>query len=242
LRTLRRALEREGIEFTTPEARAYDDVPDYGQMLEVAAMDSPRLVSFVGLTNTDSNNLYAERILRALAAELFPGEGPVHPILRSRAPDAFLTRAGIDPQSFTVADGSGLSRANRLTPIGTVALLHWMWDHPDPATQRAFYTSLPIGGQSGTLQRRYASGDARGNVRAKTGYIRRVRTLSGFVAAANGRTIVFSLMCNGYSVRTRRVNRAQDAVVELFADYAGRPQPPVRRGVITGSFESAETP
>ena len=242
LRTLRRTLQREGVAFTTSEARVYNELPhpDYSRMRRVATLPSPRLSSFVGITNTDSNNLYSERILRTLATELFPGDGPVHPVLRARAPDAFLTRAGINPQSFTVADGSGLSRDNRLTPAGTVALLRWMWDHPDPRTQRAFMASLPVGGQSGTLRRRYASGDARGNVRAKTGYIRRVRTLSGYVDAANGRTVVFALMCNGYSVSTRRVNRAQDAVVELLADYDGRPQPPVRRSAMTGMLDTSE--
>ena len=227
LRTLRRTLSRGGIEFASGggygNAEGLDGRrPDYGRMRRVATLDSPRLASFVEVTNLESNNMYSERTLRVLASELFPGSGHVSPVLRARAADGFLGRAGVEAQTFTVADGSGLSRGNRMTPLGTVQLLHWMWDHPDPATRRAFFGSLPVGGRSGTLQRRYGSGDARGNVRAKTGYIRRVRTLSGYVDAANGRTVVFSLMCNGYTVATRRVNRAQDEVVELFADYQGR--------------------
>ena len=73
-----------------------------------------------------------------------------------------------------------------------------------------------------TLERRYRSGDARGNVRAKTGYISGARTLSGYVEAESGHMIAFSLMCNHYSVRTSRVNRAQDQIVEMLADFQGR--------------------
>ena len=96
-----------------------------------------------------------------------------------------------------------------------------MYEHPDRATRDAFVWSLPLGGETGTLARRYRAGDARGNVRAKTGYISGVRTLSGYVTSERGHTIAFSLLCNDYRTRTSRVNRAQDAVVELLADYVG---------------------
>ncbi|MEM1118761.1 MAG: D-alanyl-D-alanine carboxypeptidase [Bacteroidota bacterium] len=48
------------------------------------------------------------------------------------------------------------------------------------------------------------------------------RTLSGYVTSERGRLIAFSLMCNNYTVRTRRVNQAQDQIVELLADFEGR--------------------
>ena len=195
--------------------------PAYQRMRPVARHTSPPLEAFVGLTNTDSNNMYAERILRTTASALFPSPGPVRPSLRRRAADRLLERLGIDPVTFVVADGSGLSRSNRLTPIGIVRLLEGMRDHPDPATRDAFIRSLPLGGFTGTLDRRYRAGDARGNVRAKTGYIRGVRTLSGYVTTARDHTIAFSILCNDYRTRTRRVNQAQDAVVELLADYMG---------------------
>ena len=143
--------------------------------------------------------------------------------LRAAAVGSFLRRIDVDPRMAVVADGSGLSRENRLSPAGIVELLAVMWTHPARATREAFVASLPVGGVTGTLERRYRRGDARGNVRAKTGYIREVRTLSGYVTTAAGRELAFSLMCNGYTVRTSRVNRAQDAVVELLADFEGRP-------------------
>ena len=226
-RRLKRALRDAGVGLGSDAVISHAGLfqPEYRRMTLASVHDSPPLSDFVELTNTESDNLYAERILKAVGANAFPNRGPVSEALRSRAADAFLQRIGVDLRGIYVADGSGLSRDNRLTPHGVSVLLREMWRHPDAATQRAFVTSLPLGGHTGTLKRRYSAGDARGNVRAKTGYIRRVRTLSGYVTTATDRTVVFSLMCNGYTVQTRRVNRAQDAVVELLADYEGRAAP-----------------
>lgn len=198
--------------------------PRYDLMRRVASHDSPPLSEIVKQTNEDSNNLYAEHLLRTLGAYVYRGtELPTGSAFAGyEAMHPFLTRIGIDPESFRVADGSGLSALNRLTPQGLTTLLRGMYQHPDRATQRAFYDSLPVGGYTGTLSRRYRSGDARGNVRAKTGYISGARTLSGYVRSEAGDLLAFSLLCNNYTVRTSRVNQAQDQIVELLADYEGR--------------------
>ncbi len=224
LSRLRRIFRNAEIDLLSDSLYVYTEgiYPDYSRYRLVATHESPRLSAFVAETNTDSNNLYAERILRTLAVHTFSSPGPVSAVRRRGAADPFMQRIGLLQNTYVVADGSGLSRDNRLTPFGIALLLQEMWHHPNPATREAFVRSLPVGGSTGTLRRRYASGDARGNVRAKTGYINSVRTLSGYVTTASGRIVVFSLLCNGYTVRTSRVNQAQDAVVELLADYEGR--------------------
>ena len=173
------------------------------------------------MTNTDSNNMYAEQILRTMGAYVYTGTQFALGSAQAGAfaSEPFLTRIGVDPASLTVADGSGLSNVNRLTPQAIITLLDAMHRHPDPATRRAFYNSLSVGGQTGTLRRRYPGGLARGNVHAKTGYISGARTLSGYVTAANGHLVAFSLLCNNYATSTSRVNRAQDAVVEMLAGW-----------------------
>ncbi len=220
---MRRVLRAEGISLEARETIVLDQAPVYRTLTRAAIHDSPPLAAFVTTTNESSNNMYAERILRTLTANLYPSMGPAPAIFRAEAATPFLLRVGVNPRHITVADGSGLSRDNRMTPIGIAGILQGMWEHPDPRTSQAFMGSLPLGGRTGTLRRRFTSGDARNNVRAKTGYISRVRTLSGYVATANGRQLVFSLMCNGYTVSKSRVNRAQDEVVELLADYEGHP-------------------
>ena len=223
---LRRVLERSGIQVDggAVDVDEWGGPPlRYAPMRRIATHESPRLVHIVAQTNIDSNNLYAEHLLRTLAVHRYAGDE--HPAGSARAgaeaAAPFLVRAGIDPASLSIVDGSGLSGMNRLTPRALIALLTAMKEHPDPATARGFEASLPVGGRSGTLERRYKSGDARHNVRAKTGFITGARTLSGYVDAANGHTIAFSLLCNNYSVRTSRVNRAQDDIVELLADFDG---------------------
>ncbi len=223
VRTLRAAIRERGI---TVHGDGVDEYPpgirpEYEGMRPVASYRSPPLAGFVGRTNTESDNAYAERILRTLAAFVYPSPGPVRPGLRARAANPMLERFGVDPRGVVVADGSGLSRDNRLTAVGIVGLLRGMHRHPDASTRDAFVRSLPLGGFTGTLGRRYGSGDARGNVRAKTGYISGVRTLSGYITNSRGHTVAFSILCNGYSTRTRTVSRAQDQIVELLADYAG---------------------
>ena len=198
--------------------------PRYDALRRIATHTSPRLAAIVRQTNEDSNNLYAEHLLRTMGSYVYQGTDlPTGSAFAGYAAmEPLLDRLDIDPLSFRVADGSGLSALNRLTPVGIVSLLRGMRDHPDRATSRAFVESLPVGGRTGTLKRRYRSGDARGNVRAKTGYISGVRTLSGYVTSAAGHTIAFALLCNNYTVSTSRVNQAQDQIVELLADFEGR--------------------
>lgn len=227
VRALRAVLRQRGIEVEgeSVDVDAWGQRPSYDQMTRIATHVSPPLTAIVGVTNDESNNLYAEHLMRTLGAEMptFPRRWPIGSHEAGVAVvEPFLERLEIDPDALTIADGSGLSAMNRLTPQAIVSLLTGMFHHPDRAVWDAFYRSLPLGGVTGTLANRYASGDARGNVRAKTGYISGARTLSGYVNAANGHVIVFSLLCNDYSVPTSRVNRAQDAIVEMLADYAGR--------------------
>ncbi len=220
-------LRREGIEVSgeAVDVDTWGERPAYDRLVRVATFRSPPMSAIVGVTNDDSNNLYAETLMRTLGAyeghdsgywrrgSFEAGWEAARPILR---------RLGVDPDAITLADGSGLSNLNRTTPEATVALLVGMYQHPRRDVWDAFYRSLPLGGFTGTLRTRYETGDARGNVRAKTGYISGARTLSGYVTTRTGRILAFSLLCNHYSTRTARVNRAQDAVVELLADYEGR--------------------
>lgn len=225
VRALVAVLRQRGIEVDGEAV----DVDNWGQrlyyprMTRVATHVSPPLSAIVGVTNDDSNNLFAEHLMRTLGAYSYTGT--VWPIGSHEAgvavAEPFLRRMGAEPHDLTLADGSGLSALNRLTPEAVIALLGGMYRHPDRAVWDAFYRSLPLGGFTGTLSGRYGTGDARGNVRAKTGYISGARTLSGYVTGANGHLMAFSLMCNHYSTRTARVNRAQDEIVELLADYQG---------------------
>jgi D-alanyl-D-alanine carboxypeptidase/D-alanyl-D-alanine-endopeptidase (penicillin-binding protein 4) len=81
---------------------------------------------------------------------------------------------------------------------------------------KVFFDSLPIGGVDGTLKNRLKGSNAVGHIFAKTGYVGRVRALSGYVHAANGREYIFSILVNHYPVPTGRINDLQDHIVTLL--------------------------
>lgn len=198
--------------------------PDYaaGGYLRVAVHTSPPLAEIVKATNKHSQNLYAEQLLRTLAAarpiddeDLEPGSAE----MGVEVAMATFVKAGIDTSRIQLVDGSGLSHMNLVTPEMTTALLRYMWRHPDASVQRAFVESLPIGGQDGTLQFRFRQGSARGKVRAKTGTLSNVSSLSGYVPSGDGSSLTFVLMGNHYTVRGRVVRAVQDRVVNLLAEY-----------------------
>jgi D-alanyl-D-alanine carboxypeptidase/D-alanyl-D-alanine-endopeptidase (penicillin-binding protein 4) len=85
-----------------------------------------------------------------------------------------------------------------------------------------FYDALPIAGVDGTIRARMKGTPAEGNVHAKTGTLDKARALSGYVTTADGRMLIFSFLANNFTVRSRDVDRAVDAVL---ARLAGSPLP-----------------
>ena len=99
--------------------------------------------------------------------------------------------AGIDTSGFLMADGSGLSTYDRISPKQVTGVLSYMAGSPN---WRYYWDSLPIAGRDGTLVYRM-----RGlPVRAKTGGLQGHITLSGYVKTKAGQTIVFSMLTNGH--------------------------------------------
>jgi D-alanyl-D-alanine carboxypeptidase/D-alanyl-D-alanine-endopeptidase (penicillin-binding protein 4) len=80
-----------------------------------------------------------------------------------------------------------------------------------------WYDALPIAGVDGTISERMKGTPAENNVRAKTGTVDKARSLSGYVTTADGRMLVFSFLCNNFSVPNREVERVQDAILVRLA-------------------------
>lgn len=233
---LREVLRAEGLEVggDPVDARNWRQPLDYGRLRPVASHPSPPLAEIAAVTNKESQNLYAEHLLKTLGA-LRCEAGRAWARARQRsaafacgsaeagwaAAGPFLEEAGLDVARMRLADGSGMSPYNMLTPSDVVALLAHMWRHPNEAVREAFVASLAVGGEDGTLKRRFTAGPARGNVMAKTGTITGARNLSGYVVTAGGTPLAFSLLCNLYGTSTRRITQAQNELVERLARYPG---------------------
>ncbi|HUQ47633.1 MAG TPA: D-alanyl-D-alanine carboxypeptidase/D-alanyl-D-alanine-endopeptidase [Gemmatimonadaceae bacterium] len=125
---------------------------------------------------------------------------------------------GIDSASTVIYDGSGMSRHNLVTPEAIVKILIGM--QKDTAFT-AFYDALPIIGVDGTTRTRMLGSAAVNNFRAKTGTLEFVRSLSGYATTAAGEKLVFSMMENHYPGSVSDINKLQDAVGILLANYRG---------------------
>jgi D-alanyl-D-alanine carboxypeptidase/D-alanyl-D-alanine-endopeptidase (penicillin-binding protein 4) len=172
---------------------------------------SPPVSSLVHFMDTWSDNFTAEMLLKQVGA-VQRGAGTAN--AGAAETRELLAAAGVALDGVRIVDGSGLSRIDRWTPAGLADELREMWLDPD---LRPFITSsLPVAGVSGTLAHRMRSGPAYGFVRAKTGTTNNASALSGFV----GNRYVFSVVENGYPVRTRAAQRTQDAFAEVLARAA----------------------
>lgn len=223
---LRTVLQREGISVagkpTTLDATGLSAQYDQPSVREVASYRSPPLSEIVKTLNKESENLYAEQLLRTLAAEEPPETeedlDPASSPLGVKAVRETLARAEVDTSRVQLVDGSGLSRQNLFQPRALVSLLRHMWLHPDPDVSSAFFDSLPKGGEEGTLEYRFqGNAPAKANVQAKTGTLSNVSTLSGFVTSDRGTPVAFSVFCNHHLAEGDQVRSAQDVLVNAIA-------------------------
>lgn len=130
----------------------------------------------------------------------------------------FLSEVGLKKNEILLEEGSGLSRGCLLTPHATVELLRFMSRHRYADIYR---DALPVAGGDGSLRSRLKQTKAAGNVRAKTGSLRYVDTLSGYVTTAAGEPLAFSIMLNNYPGSGNSGRVAIDSLVKLLAEYQG---------------------
>jgi D-alanyl-D-alanine carboxypeptidase/D-alanyl-D-alanine-endopeptidase (penicillin-binding protein 4) len=222
---LRTALERQGIVVTgqtrtvDAQGRADGQPLQVSSLVELATRQSPPFSVIAAQTLKPSQNLYAELILRALGKATATDPRQASEDAGVEAVRKFLAQAGIDPAKVFMLDGSGLSRANLVTPDTTLQLLTYMNRHRYGA---AFREALPVAGLDGTLRNRMKGTPAQGNVRAKTGTLGTATSLSGYVFSAAGERLVFSLMINNPPRDADPRTGFTDAVAVLLASFTGR--------------------
>ena len=124
----------------------------------------------------------------------------------------------IDPDHFTIADGSGLSRYNSVTAETLVAVLER--NASDPVTRTLFEATLPVAAGDGTLERRMRGTAAANNARGKTGSMSGVQALSGYVDTQDGETLIFAILANNYQTRASDVQALIDQAVVHLATFS----------------------
>lgn len=186
--------------------------------VEIAKVESQPLSVIAAAALKPSQNLYTELILRALGNATSTDPKQTSEEAGIETVKTFLREAGVDARDAILTDGSGLSRRDLVTANATVQLLTYMSRHRYAA---AFREALPVAGVDGTLKNRMKGTPAAGNVRAKTGTLSTVATLSGYVTSAAGERLVFSIMLNNYPEGSIMSRNHVDNIATLLASFKG---------------------
>jgi len=186
----RRALENRGVQITG--ATKFATTPN--DAIKVAGLASPPLSHLISAMNRESINHFAELLFRDAGRKAASdGVGSVE--TANALLQTFLThKVGAPAGAVVVADGSGLSVLDRVTPRSLVDLLAYANTAP---WSDAFHASLPVAGESELLKRRMKYTPAQGNLHAKTGTTNNVISLGGYVTARDGELLAFAFIYNG---------------------------------------------
>lgn len=161
--------------------------------LLLATQHSRPLSQLMADTLKPSDNLYADSLYLHAAAKIHGAPlnwRDAQPVVKK-----FLEeQTGIDLKNAVFTDGSGLSRYNLVTPEQTISLLKFLYQRFPMSYE--YIAALPISGRDGTLQKRFKIPTQQGFVRAKTGTMTGMNSLSGYLYASNGHTIAFAMYIN----------------------------------------------
>src|ERR1051326_726810 len=197
--------------------------------IQLAYQDSETLGEIARRTNKESNNLFAELILRTLGKERGSSAPDPDPRKnRTRGDDeagtavvkSWLERAQIRTAGLEIRDGSGLSRLDLVTPESTARLLAAI---AGTNSASIFHDSLPVAGRDGTLSGRLKS--EAGRIFAKTGTLTYDHSLSGYAETRNGQVLIFSIFCNDVTGPPDAVHLVDQIAVRLTEFNGSMPQP-----------------
>lgn len=159
----------------------------------------------------ESDNLYAESMFYQIAASL--GKRPAEAAHARQLIKQVLAKAGVSGVQYRIADGSGLSLYNYVTPELMVRLLRYAYLKRD--VMAALYPALPVAGVDGTLKKRMTKGPAFENVHAKTGTVSGISSLAGYCRAANRHFLAFCIINQGV-MKNADGRNFQDKVCEAM--------------------------
>ena len=159
----------------------------------------------------ESDNLYAESMFYQIATST--GKRPAEAAHARQLIKQLLTRAGVSGVQYRIADGSGLSLYNYVTPELMIRLLRYAYLKRD--VMAALYPALPVAGVDGTLKKRMTKGFAFENVHAKTGTVSGVSSLAGYCRSANNHLLAFCIINQGV-MKNADGRNFQDKVCEAM--------------------------
>lgn len=178
-----------------------------GNRTDVYTTYSPTLSSIVYYTNIKSVNMFAENLLCHIGnGSSYSGTFNIQD---------FWAGKGVDTEGMYVNDGSGLSRATVATAKQFVGILDYMEGSTNFNT---LWKSLPVAGESGSLRSMCQGTLAEGNVRAKSGYMTRVRSYAGYVDTQSGDRIAFAMIANNFNCTPTTMRQLMETIMVAMAE------------------------
>jgi D-alanyl-D-alanine carboxypeptidase/D-alanyl-D-alanine-endopeptidase (penicillin-binding protein 4) len=160
-----------------------------------------------------SQNQYAETLLKTLGAmtgtaTFEGGRAAIRQVVESW---------GVPAGDLILADGSGLSRYNLVTPQALVTVLAHVAH--DAHLKDPFEAALPVAGRDGTLADRLKGTPAEGNVRAKTGSFANARSVAGYARTADGEPVAFAIIANNFGIPAAAIDQVTDAIITRIVRF-----------------------
>lgn len=213
LSVLRETLREAGLEVQGPALPAEEWPIERSGAVEMRLFthQSPPLSEILPAMLKPSQNQIAETLLLAVGREL---RGEATAPAGIAVVDSVARAWGLPAGELRMADGSGLSRYNLASPNFMVALLTRM---DAGALRESWRASLPLAGTDGTLEGRMRGGPLHQRVLAKTGTLTGVRTLSGYLTAASGEQLVFSILVAPHLRTAAEVDAMVEAALSAVA-------------------------
>lgn len=215
----RSVLQRKGIriEGTIRRGRIRSLDGSLAPPISVVAVHRTPLGDVLARAGKDSQNLFAECLLKRAGAARARRTGQAGARgswkLGEQSVLALMQRGGIDAHGLVVADGSGLSRDNACTAGQLTELLAFEYAQP---SRSLFHESLATAGVDGSLKKRLKNSDSR--IHAKTGTMKGIRALAGYVDGESGPRYAFAVVFNGYTGTSAPYKDIQDRFCRILAD------------------------
>lgn len=190
--------------------------------LVIASESSKPISQLMADTLKPSDNLYADSLFLYAAARL-KGKPVNWQEAQTLVKNFLQQQTGIDLQSAVLTDGSGLSRYDLLTPHQTVSLLKFL-NQRFPVSYE-YIAALPVSGRDGTLQKRFKTPAQQDLVRAKTGTMTGIHSLSGFLYTINGHTLAFAIYANKEPGKSWAISGKHRYLIDALCNYFLKQEP-----------------
>lgn len=174
----------------------------------IATVPSPSVYQLMTTALKNSHNLYAEMLYKRSTVDGKYDEAEQQEAM------LLTSEMGIDATEFRFVDGSGLAPDDLITPAALVKVLRWM---NDPARRGTWWSLLAVPGELGTLH--YRLTEYADRLRAKTGTVNGVNSLSGIVAGRDGRFRYFSIIINHHLAASSEAQQLIDLIAKAIADF-----------------------